>query len=144
MNEIQPVLASRHKADFGTRFAPDLFIQFVGMLNASAAWRCRSIKRASCLMRSSTKRIFRPPFWHVKLRRHKATTMRITVHNGGDLNGVFHRLQPDPDTRKPRQRIGIQARNPSFPAHPQGTDDGHIGIDHGKLGLMQHVLLSPV
>ena len=78
-----------------------------------------------------------PTVRHLKFRRHKRQTMRITVDDRRDLDRVFHRFQADPDTREPRQGPAVQPVIHHL-LDPCGADHRHVAVDHRKFGLVQH------
>ena len=63
--------------------------------------------------------------------------MRITIHNRRHLYRIFHRLQANPDTRKPRQCPTIQPVIHHL-LHPSRANNRHIGIDHREFRLVQN------
>ena len=137
MFQIQPVFASRDKADLGPGLAPLALIHFVGV----AVGLCREafvVDHPRFLFGGIvTKADIQPTCGHVKLRRHQLHPVDAAINNACGLNSVLHGFQPHPQAGKPRQTIAIDPVVHNF-LHARRANHGHIGIHHRPFGLVQN------
>ncbi len=107
MTEIKPVLARRHKPDLRTGFAPNALIHLVGMAKRFRRKTLIINHPRFLLMRCVDQTNVQPTFGHIKFGQNKINTVRITINDGGRLNGILHSLKPDPEACKTAQRPTI-------------------------------------
>ena len=107
MTKIKPVLARRHKSDLRTSFAPDALIHLVGMAKRFRRKTLIINHPRFLLMRRVDQTNVQPTLGHIKFGQNKINTVRITINDGGRLNGILHSLKPDPEACKTAQRPTI-------------------------------------
>ena len=137
MNQIEPVLTRRGKADLGPAFAPHAFVHLVGVGECLGRETLIVDHPRFLQMRSIAQADAQTAVRHVELRRNQLHPVRIAVHHTGRLNGVLHRLQAHPKTRETAQRPTINAVIKNF-LNTGRRNHGHVGIHHRPFGLVQH------
>ena len=137
MDQIQPVLARRDKADPGPRLAPDPLVHLVGMGKRLGRKAFVIDHPRFHLGRSVDKANVHPPFGHFVPARHKAEAMGVAVDHAGRLDRILHRFQTDPQP-------GITAERPAIEPvihdllHARRGHNRHVRIHQRPFGLVQH------
>ncbi len=137
VDHIQPVLAGCRDADLGPALAPDALVHLVGMRERLGREALVVDHPRFLQMRRVVQPDAEAAVRHVEVRDHQLHPVRIAVNHAGGLHGVLHGLETDPKAREPAQRPAVDAIVEDF-LHTGRGDHGHIGIDHGPFGLVQH------
>ena len=107
MRQIEPIFARSDKPNFSARFAPDPPVHFIGVRKRLGRLPLVIYQTEFLIMRCVAEANTQPTLGHCNCGVAKIKPVRIAIDHRCRLDCILHRLEPNPDPGKPRQRITV-------------------------------------